>query len=207
MDELRSARLDDISEIAKIHIEAFPGFFLTTLGFSFLEVMYRSFLSNPSGIFIVQEQDDKVCGFAVGSLSSSKKDRHLALSYFFQFFCVLAPAVLRHPVSVTRRIISRFFSTGEQPVIPVGSAFLRSIGVPSSNRGNGAAMKILAQFEFEARRLGASSIVLTTDELDNERALGFYTKQGYLIAQKFKQDDRRKMLLLAKSISQQPIEN
>jgi dTDP-4-amino-4,6-dideoxygalactose transaminase len=48
--------------------------------------------------------------------------------------------------------------------------------------------------------MGAASVALTTDVLDNERAIRFYKKHGYEVAQEFKQDKRRAMFVMLKDL-------
>ena len=46
---------EEIQEIVKIHINAFPNFFLTSLGSDLLFELYRSFLETEnSGIYIAK---------------------------------------------------------------------------------------------------------------------------------------------------------
>lgn len=54
--KLRLADERDIDAVASVHLAAFPGFFLTSLGRKFLSEMYRGFLKHPSGIFFVAEE-------------------------------------------------------------------------------------------------------------------------------------------------------
>ena len=53
MTLVRIASADDVADIVRIHREAFPGFFLTSLGPRFLELMYREYMRHPCGIVLV----------------------------------------------------------------------------------------------------------------------------------------------------------
>jgi len=194
----RSAEEKDLSQVADVHVAAFPGFFLTMLGHSFLRVMYRAFLVSPGSVFVVDESDGRVRGFAVGVLKAAGKDRKLAVRFFPQFAVAVLPGILRNPIKVIRRIIGQLLSEGGQPEMPDGCVVLRSIGVLPEMKGAGVANRLLAEFENFAREKGAKAVALTTDAENNERAIGFYVKHGYQVQQEFKQDDSRKMLLLAK---------
>lgn len=196
----RSAEEKDLSQVADVHIAAFPGFFLTMLGHSFLRVMYRAFLMSPGSVFVVDELNGRVQGFAVGVRTSVGKDRKLAMKFFPQFAVAVLPSIIRNPIKVIRRITRQWLSEGGQPEMPDGCVVLRSIGVLPEMKGGGVANRLLTAFEHIAREQGANVVALTTDEDNNERAIGFYLKHGYQVQQAFKQDDSRAMLLLTKSI-------
>lgn len=196
----RSAEEKDLGEVADVHVAAFPGFFLTMLGNSFLRVMYRAFLVSPGSVFVVEDADGRVHGFAVGVLKSAGKDRKMAIRFFPQFVLAILPGVLRNPVKVIRRILGQLCAEGGQPEMPDGCVVLRSIGVLPEMKGAGVANRLLADFERHARETGAKAVALTTDAQDNQRAIGFYLKHGYKVQQEFKQDGSRQMLLLTKEL-------
>ena len=197
----RQAFEADVPTVAQIHLDAFAGFFLTELGYKFLCVMYRAFLLNPTSVFVVHEsRSGEVTGFAVGSLSSEKKDRWLALRYLPQFLVAAMPAILRRPRLIIGRLAARFFETGMSFRIPCDAAVLRSIGVLTSERGGGAASALLDAFEQIALQRGANHAYLTTDQDNNDRAQKFYKRQGYDLVECFQQDGRRWMWLMKKSL-------
>ncbi|WGS50623.1 GNAT family N-acetyltransferase [Paraburkholderia sp. D15] len=187
-------------QVVDVHVAAFPGFFLTSLGRPFLMVMYRAFLSNPASVFVVDETEGSVLGFAVGSLQTAGGDRSLAIRFLPRFVLALIPGVLRHPLIVTKKIVSQLFTSRGQPDAPEHSAVLRSIGVSPDKRGGGLANELLREFETHARAKGALFVALTTDKADNERAIRFYTKNGYGVHAEFSQDGSRAMLLMKKDI-------
>ena len=200
-ERCRLAWISDVPSVARVHLEAFEEFFLSELGYNFLCVMYRAFLVNPSGIFVVQEsKDDKVTGFAVGALSSGKKDRWLALRFMPHFFWAALPAILQHPRVIITRLVTRFFETGFPFNVPNNAAVLRSIGVLTSERGSGAASALLGAFEQIAFQQGSASVYLTTDHDNNERAQKFYERHGYRVVDRFQQDGQRPMWLMSKHL-------
>ena len=197
----RNAVLSDIEDVARIHLEAFPHFFLSQLGYRFLCVMYRAFLLNPVGIFVVFESTDGlVQGFAVGALNTAKPDRWLALRYWPEFVVAVLPVVVRRPQWVLKRLAVRFFDSGLHYALPQDAAVLRSIGVFNAVRGGGAATALLEAFEQTARRQEARQVFLTTDQENNERAQRFYKRHGYRMVECFKQDGQRPMWLMAKNL-------
>lgn len=198
-DRCREALISDVPRVARIHLEAFEGFFLSELGYRFLCVMYRAFLVNPSGVFVVHlSKDGQVTGFAVGALSKGQKDRWLALRFMPQFLWAALPAIFRRPQMIVTRLAARFFETGSSFNVPKDAAVLRSIGVLPSERGSGAAGGLLGAFEQMALRQGAAHVYLTTDQDSNERAQNFYKRHGYRVAERFQQDGQRPMWLMSK---------
>jgi hypothetical protein len=53
--------------LARLHLAAFPGFFLTSLGPGFLRLLYAGFAHEPDGICIAAEQQCVIVGFAEGT--------------------------------------------------------------------------------------------------------------------------------------------
>lgn len=201
-ESYRDATRNDLFSVTRLHISAFPGFFLTSLGAPFVRTMYKAFLLNRNGIFLVNGQQDALNGFAVGTYAGADKatDRRLALKLLPEFIWTLLPAVLRNPVVVFRRVVGQFLANDVAPSIPQGAAVLRSIGVAATHRGQGTAGALLRAFEQRAYDKGAACVALTTDVFDNERAINFYRKHGYRIEQEFKQDNRRAMILMLKEL-------
>ena len=199
----RHAVEGDIDAVARIHLAAFDGFFLSQLGYRFLCVMYRAFLKSPSSLFVVFETaSGQLAGFAVGALEG-QKDRWLAVRFLPQFLWAVIPAVMRYPVPVVKRLWARFSDPGETMQVPPGAAVLRSIGVRPSFRGAGAAAALLQAFEALALSKGAVHVFLTTDEVNNERAQRFYERGGYALVAQFKQDGERGMWLMSKVLNGQ----
>lgn len=196
----RHAVEGDVDDVARIHLAAFNGFFLSQLGYRFLCVMYRAFLTSPNSLFVVFETGSgQLAGFAVGALQG-QKDRWLAVRFLPQFLWAVVPAVLRHPAPVVKRLWARFIDAGESLPVPPGAAVLRSIGVLPSLRGAGAAAALLKAFEALALGKGAGQVFLTTDEVDNERAQRFYERGGYGLVVRFQQDRERGMWLMSKNL-------
>ena len=110
------------------------------------------------------------------------------------------PAIFQCPHKLVTRLSSRFFETGSSFDVPNDTAVLRSIGVLTSERGGGAAGRLLGAFEQMALRQGATHIYLTTDQDHNERAQNFYKRHGYGVEACFHQDGRRPMWLMSKHL-------
>jgi ribosomal protein S18 acetylase RimI-like enzyme len=197
----RCAVESDIPSVARIHLAAFNGFFLSQLGFRFLCVMYQAFLKSPLYIFVVHETaSGELDGFAVGTFKG-QNDRWLALRFLPQFIVAIFPAVLRNPLPVVKRLLVRFFSAGELLLLPSNATVLRSIGVLPTTRGSGAAASLMQAFEALAIIKGSKLVFLTTDEMNNERAQRFYERCGYQRVVLFEQYDVRRMWVMSKNLN------
>ena len=64
---IRIATTKDVPQIVKIHMNAFEGFFLTTLGRSFLSFYYNAFVNSKDGIVLCAIIDNEVYGFAAAT--------------------------------------------------------------------------------------------------------------------------------------------
>lgn len=67
----RLASSNDLPEIARVHIECFPGTFITSLGHKLIEKYYWQFFQEEN-LFIVAEQDSQLFGFCMGYLRGSQ---------------------------------------------------------------------------------------------------------------------------------------
>ncbi|WP_194727113.1 GNAT family N-acetyltransferase [Noviherbaspirillum malthae] len=196
----RFANEGDLKEVVKVHVAAFPDFFLTTLGPAFLEVMYSAFLTAPGKVFMVDESDGRLQGFAVGVFKSTGKDRKLAIKFFARFAVAILPVLMRSPIKILHKILGQLLTDRGQPEMPEGSIVLRSIAVLPETKGTGVGERLIKSFEITAKQTGARAIALTTDATNNERTIAFYFKHGYSVHQEFMQDKVRRMLLLIKNI-------
>ena len=63
VNELNTTEKAIIHSIAKLHILAFPEFFLTQLGVRFLETLYRGYVEDEDSGIIVAEEKGEIVGF------------------------------------------------------------------------------------------------------------------------------------------------
>jgi ribosomal protein S18 acetylase RimI-like enzyme len=194
------ARLADLEAVAKLHTQVFPGFFLTSLGVAFLKELYIGFLSHPSGILLVVKENDKIVGFAAGTIEPGIFFSDLRHKRFIAFTIKAIPSILRNPLPVCRKLFHATKYQGDSPPKRQSAALLSSIGVSGSHQGAGVANMLIMEFENEARIHGAEHIYLTTDAQNNNRVNAFYLKQGYVVTATFKQNDGREMFRYEKQI-------
>lgn len=190
----------DVPEVAKLHIDAFPGFFLTSLGLPFLEELYDGFLSHPSGIFIIAKDDRGIIGFAAGTSAPEVFFPELRRSRFLAFFLKSIPSIVRNPIPVCRKLLLAARYRGGASQQRPGGALLSSIGIATVCRGDGSAANLIAEFERIAASRGVDLVYLTTDAERNDRVNAFYKKQGYAIVDHFQQSGKRCMFRYEKRL-------
>lgn len=197
---IRSAHAYDIDPIARVHVEAFPGFFLTRMGVGFLRELYNGFLNTPSGVLLVAEDDvGKIIGFVAGTVSPDRFFADLRRKRGWKFLFFAIPCVLKNPVLVLRKLYSAIFYSGDKPRHNFKEgALLSSIGVSRRSAGNSVGKKLLTNYEELVFMQGVSFVYLFTDEFDNEQVNIFYTRNGYCVESKFIQGGKRPMLCYLK---------
>ena len=101
----------DLDEIVKIHMEAFPDFFLTFLGPKFLEEFYRSFVNNNDGLGFTAFSEGKIAGAVVGPLYPQGYFKKLLLRRFWAFILASITAICKKP-TVIKRLFRAVFLPG-----------------------------------------------------------------------------------------------
>lgn len=191
----------EVAQIALLHIEAFPGFFLTSMGLPFLKELYTGFLSHPSGVLLVAKDGEHLVGFAAGTSAPKIFFPELRRKRGAAFLLRAIPSILRNPLPVCRKLLYARRYRGEAAKDETSGALLSSIGVATSYRGLGVAAGLIATFETEMVQRGAKSVYLTTDSEKNDRVMAFYRKSGYTAISCFKQTGGRKMFRYEKLLS------
>jgi ribosomal protein S18 acetylase RimI-like enzyme len=190
--EIRPARLDEVTVLARLHRESFPGFFLTSLGEPFLRHLYRGFISSPEAVCLVAEDGSTLLGVVAGPVRPREFFRGLlyARGVYFAFSAI--PGLLRRPGPVARRLLAALTYRGEAPAA-VSGALVSTVCVAPAGRGSGIAVRLLEAFCDEARRRGARYVYLTTDRDENAGVNAFYTRAGFRLESEIRRDGGRVM--------------
>ncbi|WP_445425010.1 GNAT family N-acetyltransferase [Alishewanella sp. HL-SH06] len=196
---IRSATESDIDSVVILHIKAFEGFFLTSLGKSFLRKLYQAFLFEESGVFrVITDDDGNIIGFAAGTTSPDLFFSSLRKKKWLSFLISSIPGVLNQPIKVLRKLYHAMFYKGDKPAELLSSALLSSIAVLPEMTGKSLGKELLLDFEKQVKSMNVASLYLTTDKFGNDSVVAFYTKTGYQIESDFTQPNGRKMLRLIK---------
>lgn len=195
----RKATLDDVDNIVKIHLDAFKGFFLTTLGHDFLRFYYSCFLKSHDTITIISEENGRVYGFAASTKQCKGFNYRLIKSHLFAFSVLSLKMLFTTPKSLLR-LVRNITKKAEIVEDDEDYAELYSIGVSKDAQGKGIGKLLLIVSEAEMKLQGVSRLSLTTDYYNNEQAVGFYHAMGYQTLYEFITYPQRKMYRLIKDL-------
>jgi len=197
---VRTAAQTDVPEIVTVHERAFPDFFLTTLGRAFLTSMYRGFIEQPGGTLLVGERTGSgIVGLLAGTRAPDEFFRSLRRRRGMVMGLSAIPGLIRHPVRVGERLWAAVRYRGDAPVSLPGYWLLSSLGIDPGHAGSGVGGALTTDFCERARRESAPGVYLLTDQDDNEAALRFYTKRGFVQHAAQRRPNGRRLLILARS--------
>ena len=188
-----------LNDIVSIHLEAFPGFFLTLLGKPFLTELYRGFIdSNEATLWVSFDESGRVNGFAAGTINPESFFIKLRNKKFLSFLIASLKAMILNPVVVMRKLFSAIFYNGDKVQKLDGAALLSSIGVRPNNGSKGVGTDLLQCFENFLINKKIYSVYLITDKNDNEKVINFYKRHNYKIDSTIMKSDGRSMYRLLK---------
>lgn len=196
---IRKATLYDVNAIVEIHINAFKGFFLTSLGRDFLKFYYTCFVKNGETVTMVAEENKIIYGFSAATTKCKGFNGRLIKGNFFLFGLLTFKMLFRSPKSLLR-LIRNLTKKGDGVIDKEDYAELYSIGVSRNVQGMGVGKKILIETEKNLKAMGVKRISLTTDYFNNEQAVGFYHSVGYKLLYEFVTYPNRKMYRLIKNL-------
>lgn len=194
MITIREAKPDEkklLNDIVTIHLNAFNGFFLTFMGRGFLKQMYSSYCDHlESGLFVAEE-NEKAIGFLAYSENFSGLYKYMIKTRLIPFGWYSVGAFLRRP-SAFMHIIRAFLKPSKTKRLEK-YVEISSIGVDPqiSSRGVGTLLidELKKQVDFEK----FAYITLETDALNNDGAIHFYEKNGFIRERMYETEEGRKM--------------
>lgn len=186
----------ELQEIVKVHIEAFPNFFLTSLGDDLLFELYRSFLEvKNSGIYIAKI-DNNIVGFIAFTERSTLIYYNILKRHFLSFFLKLFKRFLKNPISFFKLIYifkKKLFSKKEKDKKNSKKIRVESIAVKPnySNRGVGKELIDFLKGNIDFKKF--DFIELETDAKNNEKTNYFYQKNNFIKIKEITTDENRIM--------------
>lgn len=201
---IRKANKADLGAIAELHINAFPGFFLTKLGSSFLKLYYGAYEENGEPLIVAVNSNASIVGFVAGLHDSVSFYRFLKRHWYRFFFPVIGALLNPRLVSVClTRIVSifRFDKVNKQISIPKGFHELSSIAVSPAAQHSGVGRLLVGAFlETIKSENGDNGVFLTTDFTENDKVHRFYESMGFNSVGEFVQGKGRKMTAYSLSL-------
>jgi colanic acid biosynthesis glycosyl transferase WcaI len=185
---------EKIDQIVKIHLSAFPDFFLTFLGPRFLKEFYSSFVIDPAGIgFVVQDaKTSQVCGVIVGPLNPAGYFKRLLKRRWWAFCFASLAAVLKKPAAI-KRLYRAIYYRGDTLPHSQGLSLLSSIAVSPDLQSTGLGRVLVNVFIKEVQHRGGKGVFLTTDAENNDHVNRFYAQLGFTLESSFNTPEGRKM--------------
>jgi ribosomal protein S18 acetylase RimI-like enzyme len=173
-----------VAGAVEVHIQSFPGFFLTSLGPRFLRLMYSEILrSSGREAFVVEDGAGVVRGFVVGVAEQVGLYTRLARQCWAAFALASLGAAIRRPIVVPRLV--RAFARPASIRAGGAGALLLSIGVAPEAAGQGLGRELVSRFLSSMKDRGVSAVSLTTDRDDNDRTNRFYLSLGFRVARTY----------------------
>lgn len=194
---IRSLSSKDALQIAKLHHNSFPNFFLTSLGKKFLTVFYKSVLDSADGYGIGIFENNNLLGFAIGTTKPNGFYKRIAKKNFLPLSIAAIPSFVSHPKKVIQLIQSL---RSQNYSIDDDTGVLLSICTLSESQNKGLGSKVINAFEEITKQKKLQNLALTTDFEKNEAANKFYQKKSYILKEHFYTRNGRKMNLYIKKL-------
>jgi len=180
-----------IDDVVEIQLDAFRGFFLTSMGRGFLKNMYESYcIHNESGLYVAQV-DNKIVGFIAYSYNMSNLYKWMIKKKLIPFAWYSLGAFFRNPKAFSR-IVRAFTKPGEskrdEKYVKLSSIAVRT-DIQTTGVGSKLIQALIADVNFEEY----SYISLETDAINNDEANNFYKKNGFELAGSFETPEKRIM--------------
>jgi len=180
------------ANISRIHLGAFPNFFLTFLGNGFLKCFYKGFITHDSSSIIGAFDDsDILIGFVAYSENISQFYKYLLKKNVIQLVWYSAAASIRKPTAVFRLFRALTYSEKsfrDEPYIK-----LQSIGVLPEACNQGAGTLLINAMMNEIKLKQFTYVELETDKFNNEATNKFYVRNGFRLFRSFVTPEGREM--------------
>ena len=180
-----------INDIVTIHLNTFNGFFLTFMGKGFLNQMYSSYCDHMESGLLVAEENGIPIGFLAYSENFSGLYKFMIKTRLIPFGWYSVAAFFRRP-SAFGHIVRAFFKPSEAKRIEK-YVELASIGVDSRNESRGVGTKLIDSLKNSVNFSQYAYITLETDAVNNDKAIKFYEKNGFIRIREFETSEGRVM--------------
>lgn len=189
--EVKSEEKEIINDIVSIHFNTFTGFFLTFMGRGFLNQMYRSYCEHDESGLLVAEEDGKAVGFLAYSGNFSGLYKFMIKTRLIPFGWYSVGAFFRRP-SAFMHIIKAFLKPSE---VKREEKYveLSSIGVDPTMKSKGVGSLLIDELKKIVDFNKVAYITLETDAVNNDGAIHFYEKNGFVRERMYETDEGRKM--------------
>lgn len=189
----RAEGLGCLDEIVSVHVEAFPGFFMTLLGPRFLCEYYRCVGDYAQGVLLSESGEQGCIGFVAGFVDPASFYRELRHRRVRLGLTASAGIIARPQRLITLLANYRRACGAAHQATEPSTAELSSLAVRPSAVGRGVGSRLVHRFIVAAGDHGADRVILTTDANDNDVVNEFYQGLGFTCVRSF--EARRGRLL------------
>ena len=183
---VRQATREDLKQVAAVHKNCFPDSFSTALGEKLLVKFYTEYMTSVPELFLVAEEEGKICGFCMGYYCEENpymklffKHNLLAAGLRIAGQLLIGNKAAWKKLTATFSKKAEFKPLGEEYKTGVQDGDLLSICVLPQTRGSGAAQELISTYENILQNRGRKYCILTV-AVDNPRAIRFYERNGYV---------------------------
>lgn len=186
--EVLDLTVDDLGEVATLHVQAFPDSELTRLGHEAVRRSYLWQFEGPHDLAALGVRTDgRLVGFLFGGVFRGSTIGFVKREHWFLLGRVLRnPSMIVNAKSLSRitlavRLLGRRSGPpqSENPAaVPPRSFGVLSVAVDPSAQGSGVGQALMAEAEARARAGEFERMHLTVHP-DNERAVRFYERGGW----------------------------
>lgn len=192
----------EVPAVVAIHLEAFPGYFMSFLGKRFLTIYYNELAESPYGFGAVCLDNQAgatgtVAAFAVCVASPRYFYQDMLRKKWPMITISVIPALLKKPCILLKLLKGLAYpkkSPAEKNV-----AILTSIGVSAKFQGAGAGSLLLQAVEKTARERGIK-FFSTGAKRSQEKVVSFYLKHGFIIDEDLENPGFGDSVLLTKQL-------
>jgi ribosomal protein S18 acetylase RimI-like enzyme len=197
---IRPACGEDLDAIVGVHLRAFEGFPLTTLGPRFISELYQGFLTIGDGRLLVAEVNGKIVGVVAGTFAPDRFFRRLMAARWFRFGLAAIGAVTRRPRVVLPRLVAAIRYRGDPPSGLTAAGLLSSIAVDPQFSGLGIGTMLITAYCDEALKQGLRFVYLTTDRDGNESTNFFYRRHGFKVESQLRRPNGRVLIRYVRTL-------
>ena len=192
MIKYRNAKLDDMKEIAKVHLLTQPEYFTSTLGVELLEKFYTEFLIEDN-LFVLAYDDktNKTVGFCMGHYYGSRAEKKWEQKYKIK----IIRRLIFKCIQLNKLALSRSFGRIKGVVFKKSRSnksidyfwHLLSMGVLEEYRGQHIGSTLIDKFEERcllnpANKNSEGSVACTIGAYKwNEAGCKLYESKGYKV--------------------------
>lgn len=187
--EIRALNHSDCVQVSNLHLKAFPSFFLTSFGQSFLSAFYTAIIKHPNGIYVGLFDNENIVAFAVGASKKRGFYTEILKSNVVPLLIKSLLSIFKSPSKLMRLYKALITKDSIEDYI-LNNATLLSICVNPLYEEKGFGTKILTAFEEIAFQI-SNGISLTTDAVNNDYVNHYYQKNEYVILKQFEQGKRK----------------